>query len=1544
MNNNKISKLKNLLLGTTVLTAALGFGAQAWGVTVDVPVGAGNIHEVAAVDVAATDAHFYKLTGQSKLTLTQANVVGGVWSVGTNVGNVTVGTAADVNQSGILPVFLSDATSTKVSRLGAYDATLANRYTGDLRVLLLLDSASDATNGFIPHAPGNLLASADGGSTIIDNGGYKAIITGDLLAHRGAGHALKHTLKINNDDKTRYSETDLSTMATPGANMAGLSIVASGSGSHLYTFADADTTIAGITAAKDTGAIVLAANASAGRTLTMSSFNVDSTSGVMVKNTNAGNGNSLAVVTTVSVGNSATVTMTAGQNNANNGPKGLLSGNNTDAANAYFKVEGTAVVTGVGTMPEISIELAPQAYAHIGSAATAGRYGVYNDTGLTGGAQRYVKAKLAYADAILDMTGAGAAAGAAAYAKQVNGKLTLNTADQVVRLSGKGEVAFNGTLAHMQVAKFFNDTTTAKTHGEFIFANGAVAKFIRFSGAGAQTLTFSGVAAKVDLDNTSGDVTLIWNDSTLTHMIPGLTATVVADKTPTLSLGADDGKGNVSGKAMIFSENVVPAGRKVVINTPVVMSDGGAAKNLTLANGADINSNIILDDLQAHVLTLDGGTDVKQVYNISARAYKGDAHTAAAAGNIQDYLTKYNAWVSTPSASSAQLIAARELINNAVATSLAADLNSVALYTIANGAVVNFLKEKDGSYYVGKTDNAANGVMNLGQDVAFHGELAGSANLELKMAQGSALAVYADSEVKNLTLGPVLTTGSGDSAKNVTSPQTIKFAKVAGGADNAKFDVAADEKITFTGDTNLVLDVSDSTVANGAFTLSTRKLVVTSNVLDKDGKAVAGSAGSVSIKSARPLPNTGTLAAATAADDRNVTFFTESSFGEKDHVLKNFSVSGEHAFTMTLGGANEKLSVYADEVSLAADKDQTFTLDVGAYNFNTSKMSVTSKDSSLTLANAATLNVNALAGTKELAVDFSVAGGKTTFNKGAVVALGKNATKFEDVDFAGGLKFDGAATFVAQDGTPPATKTVNVTGLFAVNQDVVIGAANFAGSDVTSVSVLASVTLTNDQAKEVIFVGDMKKAESAIEIGTDSRFVVNGLVNGGMLNGTNFKVVAAGMVKGETFDLITSNTNIDPTVDTSTFGYVKTVGNERLTLTFVNGGKKAISVCADVNAPTAANLKDAGIELADSEKVAQDLLFAAWNKNIIKTDSPLGKALSSSDKVVGLATKAIAPHAEDIAINVTSDVGAVSSVVGERVAELRVGAASGDIEQPKLGAWVQGSYGQAEQEAFDSVNGYKRSTASGVAGFDFAMNESHLMGLAIGYVSSSSEFTTGLARKDEYATYAFNQYSSHDITESVFLNQNLTFAKATPKRTLKITDGGADVTSSDYEVGYVAFGASLGLSMNLGNAVIFTPTFGGRYQMLSDYEVDYKNVGGDKVDLKTKSVKHSSFVFAGGVSLAYPVQNEDYTFSPEISGGFEYDTNPHKGESSMSLTGLPQTFDADVASVKPTSLSFNAGVALNAKYGMYEFSPKANFSFGKKYSGWTGALKVRVNF
>ena len=1531
MNNNKISKLKNLLLGTTVLTAALGFGAQAWGVRVEV---------TADALAAAGDDVIVKATADVTITHNGAGAAANLF-----VGSISSDKRVVAKQvTGNANAFKLLLSGSKHIYLSGEEAGVGNTPRYELQGL-------DATNALaFPRAAGNIYEGIENTNGAVAHiFGGKFILIGNLLNTNASlvANSIRSDNSILETTDPKDIEVDLNAMTNlfSVANKTGLTMSLSGAGAHKYTLpSGANLSIAALEVAENTGAVELVI--AGAHDFTPQKFDVHSTAGVMPSGTMT-----LKVAAAgdaVTVG-SVTISMAS--------RAGLLSGNNTDIKTAFFKVEGTAEITGVaatgagGKIPEVSVELAPQVYAlgadvaanggHTTADVLAGRYGVYNDTGLTTGAARFVNND---ATKILDATGATLGAPAVA-TKQVNGKLTIGTADQVVRLSGKGEVdlAQNGV-----VAKFFNEADSEVKHGEFIFTNGVAGRIVRFSGAGAQTLTFSGESGEVELDDTSGDITLIWNDSTIGHTIPGLTAAAVASKSPKLILGSKaDGGG-----AFVFSENV-KSDRKVEINAPVIVQNAGALRNFTLKAGAEINSNIILDVAQVHVLTFDGGDKSDQVYNINARMYKGDI---AGAGVLQTFYTAYNAdQAASTSATKTALLAARDALNLAVDNSIVTDLNSVPLLSIVKGATVYFNPEKDQAIYVGKTDVNAEGTIVLKRGAEFHGEFANSSKLSLTLHQGSSVVLRGDSKLKNIKLGAVIIGDDADKTP-VTSPQIIKFEKVASGNVidvNAKLNLEDD--IRFTGDTKLVLDVSSELVGtaavaapgDGKFTLSTDKLVISADAKDAAGVSVKGALGEVSINSIRPASTTKVPNPAAIA--REVTFANESSFGTKDHGLKKFSVTAEQKFTMKLGAAAQKLDVYADKVLLQAGKDangvvQSFILDAGTYTFNTSDMSVTSSDG-LDLQNNAVLVVNSL-NKAELALNFSVKTGKSTFG-GGVAAIKEGAKSFAEVDFKEGIKFDGIQKFVAQ--------AVNVTGSVAVDQAVAIdNAVNFAGSDVKSASINAPITLNNAQAKDLIFVNEVKKA--GIEIGQATKDATTITINSGagfdasFINGSLFSAKEE-YISSVKYDVEEDFISSDQTLsgfDVNTIAFKKLDGNyNRVNMLFSADGKLTkVKRTFVYEMPSEDTLKTDGIALSLSDKAAESMVLKAISSKAIDPNSPLGLGIfNPSNEVLGNAVKAVATHAEEIADTVVSDAGMMRGIVGGRMAEIRVGNSSGDAAvEPVLGGWAQGTYSNATQKAYDTVAGYKKSGYSAVLGFDFAMNDAHLMGFAGGYVSSTRDLEGDLVRKDEVSTWAFNQYSSHDLTESLFVNQNFVIASAKPERTLKITKDGADVKSTEYTVSYIAFGASLGRSMNLGNAVIFTPTLGGRYQMLSDYSFEYKDVSGAGAGISHKGLKHSSFVVTGGMSFAYPVQNDDYTFSPEIFGGFEFDTNPHKGESSMTLAGVAQAFETNVSAVKPTNLSFNAGGALNVKYGMFEVSPKVNVDFGKEYFGYNGALKVRVNF
>lgn len=1544
---NKMSKLKNLLLGTSVLTAALGFTGQAWAA---IDVSAGTVTELNTVPVAAVTGatQYYKNMGNKLLTVGQAIQLGGFWSgVDGVVANVEFGTnAVNADMAHHLSLYLSGKRDAVVSRVAGY--------TG--KGLLTICVSGTSPGDFNPGVNPSLVATVGGATTTIKNGGFAMDIVGAL---RGGGTAAdtKHTLKFVNEDATG-GIIDLHTMT----GLEGLTVAASGTGAHKFVMPALGGAIGGITT-DGTGPVVFAIDAGGGVNLTPTAFKVSPDSGVMIQNTNVGNSAAL-VVSAGTATDYARITMTAGAHDANNGPVGVLSGDNTntDVTKAHFKVEGTATLTGGGTIPEISVELAPQAYNLVSDAAAAGtftklesgKHYVYSADGASGSANKYVMKKTnTSVNNVLGMNGLGAGSGgvgaapapaaANAIAKQVNGRLNLATADQTVLLSGKGEVEFNATNNQVQVVKFYNaDTANASTHGEFIFTNGnnggaAIDKKVLFAGAGAQTLTFSGATApKVEVDNTAGDVTLVWKGTDAAHLIPGLTAAAVTDKTPFVALGSAEST------VFRFSEDVV-SHRITKIAAPVIIGNG-APHHIELKAGGEISSNVIINSHGgAGTIKLNGGADKDKVYNISAKAYIGAMNSVAVASNTEigktlpDFVAAYNAGVTVTTTSPTLLIAARATLETAISNTLETNLDAVPTFAITDGAVLNFAVEKDGLSYVAQTTAAAEGKINLGRDAKMFAKFDGSDKLELSLAQGAILTLIGDSTVKNITLGPV------DGDKD--SLQTIKFAKASNAPTFSKLALKDDEKIMFTGNTALRLDISA-----GDLDLSAGKLLVSNNYKDATGAAVNKNIGTLSIESKLSIADPKTKTP--TATSRQLILADKSSFGVKDHGLAKFEVSADSPFTLASGAAANTVTVYADEVLLSSsftdDKGTTtnkdFTLSNGAFTFNTSKMSVVANDNKL-LLNAATINITPLSD-KDLSVDFSVNGGKAVFGKGAKAVLGAKATSFDNgVDFEGGLVLDGAAEFKA--GT--THKAVNVQESFAVKKAVEISQADFTGSDIkTSPEVLAATKFSGDDAltnARLLVFKPASDAKTPLKFAKDTSITVDKPLEADDINklqmiANSADDIAAALGLETTFLTATS---FGTGVDVTKIKVQEHPEYPNVVYTFTQAGTE---VKRKIESRTWTQAEFAAASGKDDNQLtsfANDLSKAVQEKVITATTNP--KLLALSKLQPKEAAEALERAMPDInaSVSVTSAaVNGVAEIVNARmISTVPAGFASGDADQTKLGGWAQGFYGSAEQKPIDNKGGYDSTAKGGIVGFDFAMNDAHSIGVAGAYVLSDSTSKVNTVNKTSYTSWVFNQYSMHDITESVFLSQNLVLARtdaALTRAATMATD--TDAKTFDHQSHYISGGISIGRPTNLGNAVIFTPTIGGKYQYYSDYS--YTDKDNKDVGQTVKVPVHSSFVVQGSVNFAYPVQSDDYTFSPEVFAGFDYDTNPNKGAFTWNAGAFkPEVPQSDIA---PVNMSYHAGAALNVKYGMFEVSPRFNTEFRKEYFGWNGSLKVRVSF
>ena len=349
--NNKNSRLKKLILGSTMLTAFSGFTAEINAVAKALSAAGPTVIEK-DTDSVANGYYTYKPGAGGKLKLSQIGDLGAVYSKSKTRGDSVLVLGTDGSSTAMAieaDIFLSAGNYLIVER--------ESGYTGLMKVKLSISGVGN--DDFTPNDTHGLLATADGGVTEVDGRNGQVEFYGSL------DPAKTHTFKfVNSKDagttkKDAALYGDLTNIAA--AKLAKLTVESSGLGAHRYHTHGVDLSIEGITVDKGTGPVVYAKNHASDTALKVNKFNVHESSGVMIKNDMANSTLALEVKTTNKTDAASFTTLTLASHS------GTLAGDNTDVDKARFILRGEAEVTAAtpAKAPIITVKMEDRKYAHI---------------------------------------------------------------------------------------------------------------------------------------------------------------------------------------------------------------------------------------------------------------------------------------------------------------------------------------------------------------------------------------------------------------------------------------------------------------------------------------------------------------------------------------------------------------------------------------------------------------------------------------------------------------------------------------------------------------------------------------------------------------------------------------------------------------------------------------------------------------------------------------------------------------------------------------------------------------------------------------------------------------------------------------------------------------------------------------------------------------------------------------------------------------------------------------------------------------------------
>lgn len=585
--------------------------------------------------------------------------------------------------------------------------------------------------------------------------------------------------------------------------------------------------------------------------------------------------------------------------------------------------------------------------------------------------------------------------------------------------------------------------------------------------------------------------------------------------------------------------------------------------------------------------------------------------------------------------------------------------------------------------------------------------------------------------------------------------------------------------------------------------------------------------------------------------------------------------------------------------------------------------------SRLVLNSGSTLNVAVKANTAN--------NGAATFNAGSTVAaLVGNTNALDTANFAGA----GAVTFTGGGAVNAKTITFAKETQMLLNSDAILtgttgaisqvelktntltfaGSANFA--DASTVTVNYDPTQAAKNGKIVV----TGKANT-LDLSKVTSLTININDTSGLPDSNGAKVVLFNA------DATATITAIDQTKVN-----LKSTGNRFAawtfdattnTLTQTNNAKEAVK---DILGKTADNklLTDA-VSLVDPKNTG-DARAVVKDLTTISDDKQIADAITRLTKPIGTNTEIVESVVKHNPVNPR-----LSSLAA-------VGAAAGEAEtETAYGVWATPIFAQATQKGRgNEAAGYRANSYGATVGADILANPDLVLGVAGTYVKSDvkhKNFKSGDKTKSD--TWMLSLYALQKLHNEFFVQGLVNFGttKVTNTETRK-TSKGSQFAKGKYDASTFSADVVVGYNYKL-DQVLLTPTAGVGFTRIGDG--DYKETGTTNQNLKItrKSVTRTEIL--GGLKAQMETMvSSGFEWAPELHASVRHVVNGKNPQVIAKLDGANATFAPKIAKLEKTS--YNVGLGINGKTGMYDLGVGYDAFAAKKYMAHQGSLKVRVNF
>ncbi len=373
-----------------------------------------------------------------------------------------------------------------------------------------------------------------------------------------------------------------------------------------------------------------------------------------------------------------------------------------------------------------------------------------------------------------------------------------------------------------------------------------------------------------------------------------------------------------------------------------------------------------------------------------------------------------------------------------------------------------------------------------------------------------------------------------------------------------------------------------------------------------------------------------------------------------------------------------------------------------------------------------------------------------------------------------------------------------------------------------------------------------------------------------------------------------------------------------------------------------ADLLEDSLSLADAKNTGDAKLFI---QDLAKfdDDKKLVEAIARLSTPVKTNTAVISGVVSAGKQDISNRLGALSPTPGMQTADLgSTGMSAGD-NAARYGAWVSPFYSQSTQKERKGTAGYKANSSGATIGFDTMANADMTLGAAMSFAKTDIKHKNlKSGDKTKADTYMFSIYGIQQLTNEWFLQAVASFSSSKVKNTeTRLTSTGPVKAKGNYDSTTYGGDLMVGYSHKIAEMGTVTPLAGVNFTRISDGSYKETGAGWQNLNITKKAVNKFEGVF--GLRAKMNASNVNgIELTPEAYAFVKHDFIGKNPTITAKLDGMVNQFKSKSAKIDKTT--YNLGLGLNAKSGVYEYGAGYDLNIANKYLAHQGTLKVRINF